>query len=692
MQFMRMLKASSKPGRNIIATLAIVGVVASVLSFVPTHGAANTLAETCANPPAVPTFNYWPVTFDDTHTPLCHDFPAIDAAVDAANPQFSQSETDWNDGLTLADGQTGDALMYIHNGAANNLDPNITTARDVKITTQTDTTVGPTHQIRVTYTATNASPYTKSFTVKTPANSKLEVIPNTGFMYDYMGRDVLNQQHLNLGNSTFSLGDLDSCFEFSLFLSFKFKVVPQTPPTVTNTTLSITKGVRNITRDNTPGRTHTYNTSVTAVKGERVGYKVLVTNTGSVVAHNVTVTDPGVTGVTIDANSTFVGYAEDVEAPTALWSGSIPGTINLGDLAPGDHRVVIYTGTVMTPVLNDTNNCPTLVNTARAVAANAPAVSATASVVLTNCVNTDTSKIAIKKLVSTDSSRYTDSSVDVHNGDSAYFKITVTNSGNTTLNNVVMVDNIPSGLSYNDSVSGDGTASFNNSVLTVNFGSISAGQSKYVQFATKVNIDESKTICNIAKATATGVASVQDDACVNVIHNTTPPPHGNGSANIVLSKRAFNDTKNVDASSTNAARGDYITYSLVTTNNGTADKNNYVVTDDLSQVLPLADIISTDGGNISGNVITYPEMTIRKGETIVKTFKVRVKQTLSAQLSYQLRNTYGNTIVINVPGQVVYQAPKTGAAGTSAAAFAGLITAGFVVARKRGSILKFIFA
>ncbi|HEX3099341.1 MAG TPA: hypothetical protein VHQ41_00005, partial [Patescibacteria group bacterium] len=219
MQFKQMLKASLKPSRGFFATLVLVGVVASVLSLTPTHGAANTLAETCANPPAVPTFNYWPVTYSDVNTPLCHDFPAIDAAVDVNHPQFSNSEADWNDGLTIGDNQQGAVLMYLHNGAANDpVSAPQTQAHDVKITTVTEQNVGPTHQISVTYSASNAASYTRSYTVHTPANSKLEVIPNTGYMYSYEGHPIADQQQLNIGNSVFNLGTLDACFEYSIFL------------------------------------------------------------------------------------------------------------------------------------------------------------------------------------------------------------------------------------------------------------------------------------------------------------------------------------------------------------------------------------------------------------------------------------------------------------------------------------------
>jgi uncharacterized repeat protein (TIGR01451 family) len=668
MQFSKMFKASSKSGRSVIASLVMVAVAATVLSFVPTHGAANTLAETCANPPSTPTLNYWPVTYNDENTPLCHDFPAIDAALDTSNPQFSQSETDWQDGLTMTNGQEGVALMYIHNGAANNLDPAQTTARDVTITTRTQTEAGSTHRIDVTFAGSNTNTVNKSFTVHTPANSKLEVFPNSGFMYDYEGHVILDQQNLNLGNSTYTLGDLDACFEFSLFLSFKFKVVT---PANEDTTLLIDKKVKNIT-DNTD-----YANSVNADEGDRVGYQIKVKNNGPAVARAVTVTDNGVSGVSVDSGSTVIS------SNAALHQGFIPGTINLGDMQPGQEITITYTGRVTE------DDCTTLTNTARAQASNAPQVSDTAAVVV-RCDTPSHLNLNIKKWVKNDSTNtaYDDNQVNARTGERVKFKVSVTNPGDTALQNVRMTDRIPNGLQFDDSVTGDGTPSFNNTTFSVDFGSLSRGQTKTVEFAAKVlSTDTSSAICNIAKATATDVREVQDSACVKIF--TTPKP---GTPNIVLSKRAFNDTKNVDATTVNAARGDYITYSLVTTNTGTATQNNYVIRDDLSQVLPLADMVSTNGGTVSGNVISYPAVNIKPGETIVKTFKVRVKQTLDKNLSYQLRNTYGNTIVINVPGEVIYHAPTTGAAANSAGAFAGLVTAGFVAFRKRDLLMKLIFA
>lgn len=364
----------------------------------------------CENAPTKPTLNYWPVTFSDYDTPKCHDFPAIDAAVDDGSLGFSQSQSDWNDGLYLDAGQQGVALIYIHNGASNTIDRAQTTAKNVRITTSTSTGKSSTHTLSVTMAGDNTNTVRQSFTVKTPANSRLEVIPNSGFMYAYDSMPILDQQRLNLGNSTFNLGDLDACFEYSLFLTYKFKVI------------------------------------------------------------------------------------------------------------------------------------------------------------------TD---------------RDTDS-----------------------------------------------------------------GKSRIEQY-----------------------------------------------------KEAYNDTQYIDATYTPAERGDYITYTLRTTNYGDATRSDYVIRDDLSKVLPYADIIDYGGGKRSGDSIVYPAVNIRPDQTVTKEFRVRVKTSLANNQGYRLINSYGNQVVINVESKSsplppvppvtpppIYHAPRTGSAMASGIAFASLMTSGFALFRKRESIWKFIKA
>ncbi|MEZ4180263.1 MAG: DUF11 domain-containing protein [Candidatus Doudnabacteria bacterium] len=653
---------------GIFSSVALIGALAVVMFAIPQITNIHTSAENCANPPITPTFNHWPVTYDDANTPLCHDFPAIDAGkyVQGQDTVFSQSQSDWQDGLTLNTGEQGVALLYLHNGAANNLDPSMTTARNVKVTTQTDTSVGGTHTLRVTYSADNAASYTKTFTVNTPSNAKLEVLSNSGQMYDYEGRVITGESNLNLGNSTYTVGDLDACFEYSVFLSFKFRVVADSTPQ--DTTLSIDKSVKNIT-DNTG-----YSSSVNADQNDRVGYKVVVTNTGSTTATAVTMSDAGVSGVSIDRNSVKVGSTDSNSIASNLWSGTLPGTLNLGDLAPGEKRYISYEASV-------TASNGTKTNTAYADASNTDRVSDTARVVINDIVTPGHGDLRITKSV--------DDS-EVRSGDTVRFTVTVTNTGDETVNNVRMEDNLPSGFDLDDIVSST-SSNYDKSGnrLTVRMGDLDPNESSTIKFDAKVTASGDRTICNTAYANGDDVNEVSDDACVRI---TQTPTTGGGNPNIVISKKAYNDTKKVDAVSTYADRGNYITFTLTTTNTGNATARNYVIKDDLSGVLPLADLISAPGAKLSGNVLSYDAMDIRAGETVTKTFQVKVKESLASTISYRITNTYGNTVVITVPGQVTYQAPKTGSAATSAGVFAGLVTAGFVIFRKRESILKFILA
>ncbi len=659
---------------GLVGTLFAVVAVSMVLALIP-QATAKINAENCVNPPTTPTLNHWPITYDDENTPLCHDFRAIDAARYVANQdlEFSQNETDWQNGLSLDVGQEGIALIYVHNGAANNLPAEQTTARNVRIQTTTETNTGSTHRISVRMAGDNTNTVTESFTVHTPSDAKLQVISNSGVMYDYEGNRLPGYENLDLGNSTYTLGDLDACFEYSLFLAYKFKVV-QGDVDDEDTSLSIEKEVRNLTND---GR---FSSSTDAEEGDRVEYRVVVRNTGDEVARDVRVTDNGVSGISIERSSI------DIDINDNLWQGDFPGTINLGDMDPGERITITYEARVTE------DDCRTLTNTASAVADNASRVSDSAAVRIEGCDNDDDRDIEIRKQVRNldeGSSSFRDQ-VDARTGEDVEFRITVSNSGDATVQDVVMTDVIPSGLRFTDNVEVDGDyedIEFRNRTLTVELGDLREGEDVTIEFTAEVIEDDRTTVCNEASATGDDVSRVEDEACVRITTTTKP-----GTPNITQSKRAYNDTKKVDATSVHADRGNVITFTLTTTNTGSADYNNYVIRDDLSGVLPLAEIIDLGGGRLDGNTLVFPAVDIDRGETVTKTFKVRVKSSLAPTLSYQIKNTYGNTVTITIPGNIVYEAPKTGAAATSAAVFAGLLTAGAVVVRRGKDIFNFIFA
>ncbi len=288
-----------------------------------------------------------------------------------------------------------------------------------------------------------------------------------------------------------------------------------------------------------------------------------------------------------------------------------------------------------------------------------------------------TKSMSITKLVrNVTSGGSLQSTVNANNNDNVEFQIVVTNTGTDTLNNVRVVDNLPNGLVSN--------ATFNGVI-----GTLSQGQARTLTYPATVN-NSSANLCmqNIAIASADSAPTVQANAsvCVSTVLGQ--------NVNLVFSKKAFNDTKNVNATTVTASREDFITYTLTATNTGNAVANNFVITDDLSGVLPFADIVDNGGGTVSNNVITFPAVTVPAGGSVSKTFRVRVKFFLSSNQSFVMRNTYGNTININigsVEGVATFVAPKTGSAASSAGVFAGLITAGFVGFRKRKKLLSLIF-
>ncbi len=193
-------------------------------------------------------------------------------------------------------------------------------------------------------------------------------------------------------------------------------------------------------------------------------------------------------------------------------------------------------------------------------------------------------------------------------------------------------------------------------------------------------------VCNTITVSANSVGSVTDTACVS----------GTGSVagvSVLLAKSAWNDTKNVNATSQTASREDYITYSLTVRNTSGADVVGYVITDDLSGILPLADMTDLGGGTLNGQTITYPAVTIPVNGVITKNFRVRVKYSLATNISYQMVNTFGNTVTVVINTPQTYAPPKTGG-NTNALAgigFAGLLTAGFLFLRKR-NLARLIFS
>lgn len=171
------------------------------------------------------------------------------------------------------------------------------------------------------------------------------------------------------------------------------------------------------------------------------------------------------------------------------------------------------------------------------------------------------------------------------------------------------------------------------------------------------------SVCNKVEAQCPSGTIVQPDgSCV-------PPKPEEKTPLITQSKKAKNITQNIeDANGTVAQPGDVIEYSLTTNNFGTGDKKDTTLQDEsLADVLEYADLDlnSLDGAVFDQDaqkLMWNKAITIKAGESVTKTFKVKIKSPLPqtptpagnpGSFDMILTNSYGNTVEIKLPATVV---------------------------------------
>jgi WD40 repeat protein len=143
----------------------------------------------------MPVFNPFPITFDNENTPFCSDFPMLDVAEDTAEPRFSQSIKEYLSTRRFKGAKGLVVVLYMDNGAYSK--PTSYVAKNVKIATTIERD-GNVYKLTATYTGDNVAPLSASVFIQVDADERLEVIPNSGYMYTYVGHPILDRQNFNL--------------------------------------------------------------------------------------------------------------------------------------------------------------------------------------------------------------------------------------------------------------------------------------------------------------------------------------------------------------------------------------------------------------------------------------------------------------------------------------------------------------
>lgn len=154
-------------------------------------------------------------------------------------------------------------------------------------------------------------------------------------------------------------------------------------------------------------------------------------------------------------------------------------------------------------------------------------------------------------------------------------------------------------------------------------------------------------------------------AAINPPQSTTALPvsdTANSTANsdVVQRKSAANLTQNLsDANGTTAQPNDVVVYTLFAENNAQAEVSDFVMQENLGDVLDYADIVDLHGGEFAANnEVRWPSASIKSGSILTHKVTVRVKNPLPsntaptgepAKYDYVMTNTYGNSISIKVP-------------------------------------------
>lgn len=177
-----------------------------------------------------PIFNPYVLMFK-SRADFCSHYPVIDVRK-AQGGRYSENKQSW---LSTKYFNTGDdffILMYMSNGAANNLSGDVVDAKNVKINVKINSIGKDEYILSATFLGDNLAPLTSTVKVEVPQGNHLAYSNNIE-IYDYLGKapplkviDVSKAKIQDGKNLSFeiSIGNLEPGFATDLFIKFPVSV------------------------------------------------------------------------------------------------------------------------------------------------------------------------------------------------------------------------------------------------------------------------------------------------------------------------------------------------------------------------------------------------------------------------------------------------------------------------------------
>ena len=345
-----------------------------------------------------------------------------------------------------------------------------------------------------------------------------------------------------------------------------------------------------------------------ATLGDTLTYTVTLANNGNVVAENVVFLDTIPTGTSFINDSLLVNGITIINGNPDYPTGVDIGTLPAQAISTIMFKVVVYTIPSPNSIpnnasLNGDYILNPITNTTVGIAGNS------------NTVTTKVNFADLSNPIKGVNKNFSDIPTTLT------YTITITNTGNTTANNVVFVDTVPLETTFVPNsviVNGLPITGSNPNPPGVTIGTIPIGQTSTVEFSVLVNTIP--TINPIQNTGTVGYNFIVDPSLLT----TSTGIYNTNTVNTQINHADLSSiSKSVDMKY--AQCGDIVTYTILVPNTGNIDALNVILNDTVPNgTTYVANSITVDGNPIGGNPSSINIGTIPARDMSIVIFKVLI--------------------------------------------------------------------